>query len=253
MNDWYTINKIDEDTYIISEYYHQEETHCYLIIGQERALIIDTGLGIGNIYDEVIRLTDKPVIAAATHVHWDHIGGHRYFPDFYVHNAEVSWLTERFPLPLEAVKHMVTEGCELPNEFDIDRYEIFSGIPTRILSDGDMIDLGGRTVEVIHTPGHSPGHMCFFEPTRGYLYSGDLVYRGTLFAHYPSTDPNAYLESLEKISLLSSARIFPGHHSLDIEPTIIMRIRDAFRQLQADGKLHHGGGSFEYDEFKIRI
>ena len=85
MSDWFTIDHIDKDTHIISEYRHWEETHCYLLVGSERALLIDTGLGICNIYDEVRKLTDKPVTAVATHIHWDHIGGHKYFPDFYAH------------------------------------------------------------------------------------------------------------------------------------------------------------------------
>ena len=82
MDDWFTIVRVEPDTYIIREYRHREETHCYLLNGSARSLLIDTGLGIGNIYDEVVKRTDKPVTAVATHVHWDHIGGHRDFPGF---------------------------------------------------------------------------------------------------------------------------------------------------------------------------
>ena len=85
MDNWFTTDKIDENTYIISEYRHWEETHCYLLNGNTRSLLIDTGLGISNIYEEVLKLTDKPITAVATHIHWDHIGGHKYFPDFYAH------------------------------------------------------------------------------------------------------------------------------------------------------------------------
>ncbi len=77
MDNWFTIDRIDDTTYAISEYRHWEETHCYLLIGSERGLLIDTGLGICNIYEAVKRLTDKPVTAVATHIHWDHIGGHK--------------------------------------------------------------------------------------------------------------------------------------------------------------------------------
>ncbi len=81
-NDWFTINQIDDSTYAISEYKHWEETHCYLLIGQESGILIDTGLGVSNIHDVVKYLTDKPIAAVATHIHWDHIGGHQYFPIF---------------------------------------------------------------------------------------------------------------------------------------------------------------------------
>ena len=156
MSGWFTIDKIDGDTYIISEYRHWEETHCYLLNGSERSLLIDTGLGICNIFDEVIKLTDKPVTAAATHIHWNHIGGHKYFPDFYAHGEELEWLTGKFPLSIETVKNMVVDRCELPENYDIDTYTIFQGMPTRVLKDKDEIDIGGRTIEVLHTPGHSP-------------------------------------------------------------------------------------------------
>lgn len=253
MNDWFTIDKIDENTYIISEYRHWEETHCYLLNGENNSLLIDTGLGICNIYDEVIKLTDKPVIAAATHIHWDHIGGHKFFPEFYAHQAELGWLNGEFPLSAETVRNMVVDRCDLPKEFDVSGYNMFQGMPSRILEDGDIIDIGGRMVEVLHTPGHSPGHMCFWEKERGYLFTGDLVYKDTLLAYYPSTEPIAYLASLERIAELPVSRVFPAHHSLDIEPEIIVRMRDAFRDLNEKGLLHHGSGTFDYGDWAVWI
>lgn len=253
MENWFTKNKIDEDTYIISEYRHPEETHCYLLNGTEQSLLIDTGLGICNIYEQVCKLTDKPVAAVATHVHWDHIGGHKYFHNFYVHENEFKWLNGDFPLPVEAVKKMVVTNCDSPKNFDIDSYEIFQGAPARILKDKDIIDIGKRQIEILHTPGHSPGHMCFWEKDRSYLFTGDLVYKGTLFAYYPSTDPLAYLESLEKIAVLPSEQIFPAHHSLNIRPEIIIRMRDAFRELKAKELLSHGSGVFDYGDWSVRI
>ncbi|MBD5155489.1 MAG: MBL fold metallo-hydrolase [Oscillibacter sp.] len=251
MRDWFTIDQIDSNTYIISEYRHWEETHCYLLNGTERSLLIDTGLGICNIYDEVVRLTDKPITAVATHIHWDHIGGHQYFPDFYAHGAELDWLNGAFPLPPQVIRDMVVDRCDLPEGFDVSTYTMFQGSPTRVLQDGDTIDIGGRVIEVLHTPGHSPGHMCFWEAERGYLFTGDLVYKDTLFAYYPSTDPVAYLASLEKIAALPAQKIFPAHHSLDIGPEIVVRMRDVFRDLRTKGLLHHGSGTFDYGDWAV--
>lgn len=251
MADWFTVDKVDDGTYIISEYRHWEETHCYLLTGSERSLLIDTGLGIGNIYDEVSKLTDKPVTAIATHVHWDHIGGLQYFPDFYAHPAESNWLNGSFPLPIGIVQKMVVDHCDLPDNFDVSNYKIFQGIPTKLVVDHDVIDIGGQQIEAIHTPGHSPGHLCFWEKEKGYLFTGDLIYKGTLFAYYPSTDPAAYLASLEKVAALPVKKAFPAHHSLDIQPVIIPRMRDAFSQLKAAGQLHHGSGTFEYGDWSV--
>lgn len=251
MSDWFAIDQIDSNTYILSEYRHWEETHCYLLNGSERSLLIDTGLGICNIHDEVIKLTDKPVTAVATHIHWDHIGGHQYFPDFYAHGEELAWLNGAFPLPPQVIRDMVVDRCDLPGGFDVSTYTIFQGTPSRVLQDGDVIDIGGRVLEVLHTPGHSPGHMCFWEAASGYLFTGDLVYKDTLFAYYPSTDPAAYLASLEKVAALPAERVFPAHHSLNIGVEIILRMRDAFRDLQAKGLLHHGSGTFDYGDWAV--
>ncbi len=251
IDSWFTVEKIDKNTWIISEYRHPEETHCYLLNGSGCSLLIDTGLGIGNIYDEVKRLTDNPVTAVATHVHWDHIGGHKYFSDFYAHREETKWLSGEFPLSVEMIRKMVIDHCDLPENYDIDTYTVFQGMPTRILKDGDIIDIGGRRIEVVHTPGHSPGHMCFWEEEKGYLFTGDLVYKGTLFAYYPSTNPGDYLKSLEKISVLPVKRVFPGHHSLDIQPDILVRMRDEFGWLKEEGKLLHGSGTFDYGDWAV--
>ena len=251
MNDWFTMDQIDKETYIISEYRHWEETHCYLLNGSERSLLIDTGLGICNIYDEVIKLTDRRVTAVATHIHWDHIGGHKDFSDFFAHEDELNWLNGKFPLSIEQIKDMVVDRCDLPQGYNVDNYEFFQGMPTRVLKDNDVIDIGGRTLKVLHTPGHSPGHMCFYEQERGYLFTGDLVYKDTLFAYYPSTDPEAYLKSIERVAALPVKRVFPAHHNLDIQPEILNRMQHAFQQLKIEGKLHHGSGTFDYKDFAI--
>ena len=251
MNNWFTIDKIDNETFIISEYRHWEETHAYLLNGTEKSLLIDTGLGICNICDEVKKFTDKPTAAVATHIHWDHIGGHKYFSEFYAHEAELNWLRGEFPLSEDTIREMVVDRCRLPEGFDVNGYKMFQGEPKRVLHDGEKIDIGGRTVEVLHTPGHSPGHMCFWEQSRGYLFTGDLVYKDTLFAYYPSTDPSAYLASLETLARLPAKRIFPAHHSLDIRPEIIARMRDELKKLKEQGKLCHGSGIFDYGEWSI--
>ena len=253
MDSWFTVDAIDKDTYIISEYRHWEETHCYLLKGSERSLLIDTGLGICNISKVIEKLTDKPVTAVATHIHWDHIGGHRYYPDFYAHEAELGWLSGGFPQPLEAIKGYLVERCDLPDGYNVDDYELFQGTPTKVLHGGEIIGIGGRDIEVIHTPGHSPGHMCFWEEKHGYLFTGDLVYKGTLLAWFPSTDPAAYLNSLEMMSCVQAKKVFPAHHSLDIQPEIIQIMRDAFLQIKETGNLHHGSGVFNYDDWSVRL
>lgn len=253
MRPWFTTDRIDRDTYCISEYRHWEETHCYLLSGAERSLLIDTGLGICDIADVVSELTALPVTAVATHIHWDHIGGHKFYPDFYAHAAELPWLQGGFPQTIEEIRGYVTERCDLPEGYDVGQYTFFQGTPTEVLHGGERIELGGRTLEVLHTPGHSPGHMCFWEAARGYLFTGDLIYKGTLTAWFPSTDPEAYLRSAEQIAMLPAERILPAHHSLDIRPELVLRVRDQLRRLKKSGALHHGSGTFDYGDWAIRL
>lgn len=251
MSDWFTIDQINKDTYIVSEYRHWEENHCYLLNGDEYSLLIDTGLGICNIYNEIIKLTDKPIIAVATHIHWDHIGGHEYFPNFYAHEAEVNWLKGEFPLTIHQIKEMVVDRCDLPEGYNVEEYKFFQGTPEKLLKDNESIHIGGRSIQVLHTPGHSPGHMCFWEKESGFLFTGDLVYKGTLFAYFPSTDPEAYLNSLKRITSLPVKRVFSAHHTLDIQPEILPRMCNALQELKKEGKLHHGSGTFNYGDWSI--
>ena len=146
---------------------------------------------------------------------------------------------------------MVLDRCEAPEGFDATTYQMFQGTPTRILKGGEVLDLGGRAVQALHTPGHSPGHLCFWEEERGALYTGDLVYLDTLFAYYPSTDPEAYLDSLELIAALPARRVLPAHHSLEVPADTPAQMRDALRQLKREGKLHHGAGVFQYEGWGI--
>lgn len=254
MDSWFTVEKIDAQTFAISEYKHWEETHCYLLCGRERAALIDTGLGVANIRKIVDGLTRLPVTAVTTHVHWDHIGGHKYFDSIAVHELEKDWLSVKFPMPLRAVKDNLTKyPCDFPAEFDVDAYNVFRGIPQRILRDGDRLELGGREIQVVHTPGHSPGHCCFYEPERKYLFSGDLIYKGCLYAFYPTTDPQLFYDSVKRVRGYKIARILPGHHQLNIPVSIIDEIEAGFAQIDASGKLKQGSGLFEFGGFKIQI
>lgn len=110
----------------------------------------------------VRELTGLPVTAALTHAHWDHIGGLGEFRERLVHESEASWLSGSFPVPISVVQSNLTlPPHDFPSDFDPKGYALYSGGPTSILSDGQAIDLGDRTVTVLHTPGHSPATCAF--------------------------------------------------------------------------------------------
>ena len=254
MSEWFSVEEIDSQTFAINEYKHWEETHCYLLCGQVSAVLIDTGLGVSNIRKIVDSLTELPVMTITTHIHWDHIGGHKYFDNNAVHENEKDWLSVKFPITQQVVKNNLTKvPCDFPAEFDIDAYQIFQGEPQRILHDGDWLDLGGREIQVIHTPGHSPGHCCFYEPGREYLYSGDLIYKGCLYAFYPTTDPQLFYQSVKRVQKYKIAKVLPGHHDVDIPVSLINEIEAGFAQLERNGQLKQESGLFEFGNFQIQI
>ena len=253
MKNWFSVEQLHPDTFVLSEWRHREETHCYLLLGTEWALLIDTGLGIGDLRAQVAQLTDLPILVVSTHVHWDHIGGHGQFAMHGVHPLEQDWLQGHFPLPLAVVKQQLMKDFAPPKGFHLQDYTLFQGTPSLLLQDGDRIDLGGRQITALHTPGHSPGHLCFWEADRGTLYSGDLIYRGTLYVNYPSTDPQALLQSLEKVAALPIRRILPGHHDLQLSADLAVQIRDGLRTLQAAETLCHGTGLHSFDGWSILL
>ena len=254
LENWFTVEKIDTDTFAISEYKHWEETHCYLLCGTEKAILIDTGLGVSNIKTVVCNLTKLPITVITTHVHWDHIGGHKYFDSIAVHKAEQEWLSCHFPIPLQVVKHnLICKPCDFPIDFVIDDYQLYNGVPDLVFNDGYSFDLGNRQLTVIHTPGHSPGHCCFYEADRQYLYSGDLIYMGCLNAFYPTTNPQQFYQSVKKVKGLRSERVLPSHHQLSIPVCIIDRIEKAFCELEKQGNLEQGKGVFNFGDFQIHI
>lgn len=251
---WFAVTPIDGETFAISEPLHWEEPHSYLLCGESRALLIDTGLGVADMGAVVRSLTSLPVLAAVTHAHWDHIGGLGCFEHTAVHHAEASWLSGHFPLPSQAVRaNLTARPCTFPHGFCPDDYRVYEGGVDHLLKDGDVIDLGNRQVRVIHTPGHSPGHCCFYEEARGLLFAGDLLYAGCLDAFYPTTDPAAFARSVRKVRQLPVQRILPGHHRLELPPDFAARVDSAWQSLAGRDLLRQGSGIFDFDGFQIHI
>lgn len=91
--------------------------------------------------------------------------------------------------------NLLRDKCDFPKSFDPTVYTIFQGEASQLLKDNDEIELGGRSLRVVHTP----GHCCYYDEARGQLFTGDLIYAGTLDAFYPTTDSIAFMQSIKKI------------------------------------------------------
>lgn len=255
--DWFTISQIDESTFALTEDGHWEHVHSYLFVGEERAALIDTGTGIANIGGVVETIVDVPVVVLTTHVHWDHIGGHGLFDQRLVHPLDADWLRNGIPQPIESQRanltlHPFTKPA--PAAFSAAEWKPYQGEPTGLLEDGDLIELGGRQLSVVHTPGHSPGHIALYEPEREYLITGDALYEGTLHAFFQSTDPVAFARSIDKLCTLEHVTtILPGHNNLDVTRDLLNTAQAAFHHIERQGALHHGSGLHEFGPISIRL
>ncbi|MCA1553504.1 MAG: MBL fold metallo-hydrolase, partial [Chloroflexi bacterium] len=102
----------------------------------------------------------------------------------------------------------------LPPDFDPESYRIAGTTATQTLCDTDKIDLGGRMLHVLHTPGHSAGHVAYFDAEHGFLFSGDTAYRGTMFACFERSDPAAFARSARRLAEVADdvQCVAPGHN-----------------------------------------
>ncbi|AXO99286.1 MBL fold metallo-hydrolase [Bacillus thuringiensis] len=255
---WFTVNQIDNTTFAISEYGHWEQVHSYLLIGEEKAALIDTGLGIDNIKRITDQLTNLPIIVLTTHVHWDHIGSHREFKNIYVHKDEEDWLVNGIKkLSIEQIRKDVSRDITIPTPetFNPDTYKPFQGNPTGLLNDGDEIEIGNRKLTIYHTPGHSPGHISILDNSKGYLFTGDLLYDGTpVYAFFPTTNPVDLTQSLKKISNIPNVtKIYGGHNTIGLDASLLQEVRNAVEELKEKDQVRFGTGIHKFKGFSVQF
>ncbi|GAB6926855.1 MBL fold metallo-hydrolase [Paenibacillus sp. JCM 10914] len=255
---WFTVSKLDDTTFAISEYGHWEKVHSFLLIGDERAALIDTGLGIDNMKRMTDQLTDLPIMVLTTHVHADHIGSHGQYENIYVHEAEEDWLVSGIKkLSIEQIRKDISRDITrpVPASFNPATYTPYQGQPTGLLRDGDLIKLGGRSLVVYHTPGHSPGHIALFDTSRGYLFTGDLLYDETpVYAFYPTTSPKDLVNSLERIADIDGVkRIFGAHNTIGLDPELLVVVQAAVQELREKDLIRFGTGIHRFDGFSVQF
>lgn len=126
------------------------------------------------------------------------------------------------------------DAARLPADFDPST-GLPGCTPTGLLHHGDRIDLGGRVLEVYHTPGHSPGGVSFLDRQGRALFVGDLLYLGKMLLHFPQSDAVAFRESLRLAAELAGDGddVFPAHGPTPITPDDVRAVRDAFAEVAA--------------------
>ena len=259
-NGWYVTYKIDDETYAILAPHHWQETVSFLLIGDEKALLIDTGMAFGNIKLNVDALTDKPVIVVNSHSHYDHVSNNYHFDtvygrdlDFTRKNAsghpKTTWQN--------ALQPSAVSG-PLPKDFSFENYESKGFDIDHYLKDGEIIDLGNREIEVIFTPGHTPDGMLFFDRERGYLSTGDTFYPSTLWAHRADADYKDYLATAKKMAKMEKyvKYILPGHGEIVANPNFLGKLYKSLlsiRNPKTPFKREENRRRYEFDGFAALV
>jgi glyoxylase-like metal-dependent hydrolase (beta-lactamase superfamily II) len=228
---------VSRGTYALLEPRHYEEVISYLILGRDLAVLFDTGMGIGNIQLEAERLTDRPLVVVNSHSHYDHVGDNHRFSEVWAfdHDGEVARIQRGLPA-VECVRFLPSGSyLDPPPGFDPLTYEIRPSPVTRRLRHLERIDLGGRTLTVHHTPGHSPGSICLLDSRDGLLFTGDTFYPGMLYAHFNDSDFDAYRRSLQHLLGLSDhvSLLCPAHNEACVPKAALPRAADALEQVAA--------------------
>ena len=188
---WFSVYQLRSNIFALYEDKHFQEVISYLIIGSDKALLIDTGLGIGDICKTVTALYDGEITVAHTHTHFDHIGGDHQFRESYVLNNEVALKRLRRGLDHEEVKSNVEDGCNsepYPAGFSREDYCIKPANKVHTFEEGFTFDLGNIRLEVLETPGHSPDSVMFVDRDNKLLFTGDTFYPASLYAHISHND-----------------------------------------------------------------
>ena len=225
--DWFFTRAVAPGVWLIAEPQH---VYTWLVAGDDRAAILDTGMGVLPIRPVAESLTPLPVMVVNTHSHFDHIGGNHEFSEIAIHELGAPLIDQPVPGDLlqaylgyvdrqlaaaEAYRRLDREYFwlltpesdprPLPQGFDRGGWAIPGTTATTRLVDGDRVDLGGRELTVIFAPGHSPDGICLLDEHAGFLFGGDTVNAGPIYAHFPDSDIDVLAQSAQRLAGMEDA------------------------------------------------
>jgi glyoxylase-like metal-dependent hydrolase (beta-lactamase superfamily II) len=226
------------------------QANVFWIAGRDADLVVDTGCGIAPLLPELRRLgldSSRELIAVATHAHLDHVGGLHEFDMRLAHSVEAALLgAPQPPVALTAdgwdpeVRAALGELWPVPEVlidalpfagFDPSAHRVHSAPATRLVEEGDRIDLGDRSFEVLHLPGHSPGSIGLWEAATAMLVAGDAVYDDDLVDALPDSEIASYVTTMRRLRTLP-ARVVHGGHGAKFDRKRLVEIADGYLALR---------------------
>lgn len=256
-SDWFKVYKVGKEVYAIAEPYNFQEVISYLIVGEEKALLFDTGMGIASIKSVVDEITDLPLSVINSHTHYDHIGGNHEFDrvialktDFTKRNAKNGYTHEQVAYEVKPDAICLER---LP-EFDTACYKIkpFKVMEYVWVSEVQSFLLGGRDIRVVKTPGHTPDAIALIDMDNMYLWTGDTFYEGPIYLFDEETDLQAYRKSIQRLAYYGREgikKVFTSHNTPVAKPERLTELADAFENILSGISFPN---ELESDEQKVR-
>jgi len=237
---WFKVYPVGDSVYAIYEPYNWQQVISYLIIGSDKALLFDSGMGLDSIQLVVKQLTSLPVTVVNSHTHFDHIGGNADFETIlgvdtaYTKTNSLGWTHE-------TVKQEVKPAAFCPETLqtvDTASYHIRPYKLSGYIHDGSIIDLGGRQLEVMIIPGHTPDCVALLDRAAGLLWTGDTYYEGPLWLFFPGTDLDAYENTIKRLASLvpDLKHLHPAHNLPVINPNRLIEVRDGLALIRSGQK-----------------
>ncbi len=257
---WFEVYKVAPGVFAIYEPHQSEETISYLITGSKSALLFDTGMGISDLNKVVGQLTQLPVIVLNSHTHNDHVGDNWQFATVYGMDTDFTRKNAQGSTQDAQEEIAPDQICgTLPQGFNPKTYATRPWKITKYVHDGERLDLGGRTIEVLATPGHTPDAISLLDRASGLLFTGDTYYPATIWLHRPETDFKAYDASIRRLAaLVPQIKTVLGAHNIPVAPpSVLARLVTAFEAVRA-GKAASTPGDpgqviYKVDDFSFRM
>lgn len=257
---WFEVYKVKPDIYVFYEPGQFEEAISYLVLGEDKAALIDTGCGIGDIKSLVEEFTDLSVMVVNTHCHNDHIAQNHLFDEVAIFDDPEARRTAEEGVSHNEMVSLLADGLlwkPLPEAFNPEVYRVPPFRVTRWLHDGDIIKLGGRELEVFHTPGHSSDSICLLDRGARLFWTGDMFYTGAIYTHLPGGNLVQFIESYRRMIDLFPIydRLMPSHNEPWIEKDILRDVlRSAEEIREGKGEYVEGKGGirrYNYGRFSL--
>ncbi len=214
--DWYATERLSDDVTLIWEPHVDAGIRCNMwhVRGRDRDLLVDSGLGMVPLRESIALLAERPVWCLGTHSHFDHVGAHHEFDERIMHGSEVEIMTSPTRENMVIDQYVTADiFTAYPYDgFDVETYTVKAAPPTRLVDDGDVIDLGDRVFDVLYLPGHSLGELGLFERKSGIFFSGDCIYDGPLVDDGTDSNSDDYVESMERVKELPVTVCHGGHY-----------------------------------------